>query len=197
MFTLLLLAAGIPAHAQQTTFEELISRFENGQVFYAKFTYEQTDSYTGETNSREGTLWVADEEYKVESNRQTIVVDGDYSRVYDENRNRVIVSNYEPAEDDFAPSRFLSGVDSTYTVTEQRIEGENTIITLESQDPFAVFTRVEITLGPGLIPLEIFTVDQVDTRATTVFQSGSFKAEREGLFEMEYPHDAEIVDLRN
>lgn len=195
---LLLLAAGSTvATGQQTPFEQLINRFEEGQVFHAKFTYEQSDSYTGETTSSEGALWVADDRYRVYSDRKTIIVDGENSRVYDENRNRVIVSSYEPEEDDFAPSRFLSGVDSTYAVAEQRIEDENTIITFESQDPFSVFKSVEVTLGPGLIPLIIFTVDQVDTRSTTVFHSGSFKSEREGLFLMEYPDDAEVIDMRN
>ena len=107
-------------YAQTPTFDQLKERFESGEVFAADFQHIYTDSYTEESTSSSGDIWIDQVRYKLESQGQTIVVDGETSRVYDANRNRVIIDTYEPENDDFAPSRMLSGIDTTYTVTEQK-----------------------------------------------------------------------------
>ena len=155
------------------------------------------DSYTGDTVSTSGTIWVGEEKYKVQNSQQTVVVDGQTSRVYDESKNRVIVSTYEPEEDDFAPSRFLNGTDTTYTVQKQQQAGSETLVVLSSSDPFSVFQQVEITLGAGLIPRKIFARDQADNLITTTFHSGEFQSPNQNLFVLTYPQEAEIIDMRN
>jgi len=191
------LAVTSPATAQQTPFDQLIERFRSGRVFEAAFSHEYVDSYTEDTVVTQGTIWVGDDEYKVQNQQQVVVVDGETSRVYDANRNRVIISNYEPSEDDFAPSRFLNGVDSTFTVQQQQSAGgDSVLIRLASTDPLAVFKRVEITLSGELVPLRIFALDQVDNRITTTFRNGRFEPGREKLFVLEYPEEAEIIDMR-
>lgn len=194
---LLFLTGVSPLLAQQTPFDRLIDRFRNGQIFESGFNHVYVDSYTGDTVKTSGTIWVGDDEYKVRNSKQTVVVDGTYSRVYDDNRNRVIISKYEPEEDDFAPSRFLNGADSTYVVEEQRKSGNNMLITLRSEDPFAIFKQVEITLDPNLTPLKIFAKDQADNLITTTFGSGTFKQRQAGLFVLEFPDSAEVIDMRN
>ena len=126
-----------------------------------------------------------------------MAVNGKISRVYDKERNRVIVSTYVPEEDDFAPSRILNGIDSTYTIDQQKKEGSNYIITLHSDDPFALFQKVEITLNADFIPLKIFVRDPADNLLTTTFSGGSFVGKQDDIFELEYPADAEIIDMRN
>ena len=192
-----LAGSGPAAAQQQSPFDRLIERFRNGEIYRAEFTHEYADSYTKDTVVTEGTIWVGDNEYKVRNRQQVVVVDGGMSRVYDAGRNRVIVSKYEAAEDDFAPSRFLNGADSTYTVEEQTRRNGNTHIVLTSSDPFSEFSVVEITLDDQLVPLRIFALDQVDNRITTTFRSGRFIPEREEMFVLEYPEKAEIIDMRN
>lgn len=183
--------------AQQTHFDQLINRFKQGSVFHAAFNHQYIDSYTGDTVATSGMIWVGENKYKVQNNNQTVVVDGELSRVYDKNRDRVIVSTYEPEEDDFAPSRFLNGADTTYTVQNQQQQGNETLIKLSSGDPFSVFQRVEITLGAGLIPQEIFALDQADNHITTFFNSGKFIEPQQDLFELSYPDGAEVIDMRS
>lgn len=194
---ILVLTGASLATAQHTPFERLIDRFRSGQIFKAEFTHEYADSYTEDTVLTEGTIWVGDDEYKVQNRQQVVVVDGEMSRVYDANRNRVIISKYEPSEDDFAPSRFLNGADSTYVVRKQEKKGGIILIVLDSPDPFSEFKTVEITLDEDLVPLRIFAIDQVDNRITTRFQDGSFMPDREDLFVLTYPEEAEIIDMRN
>ncbi len=191
-------AGATESGAQQTPFDQLINQFKGQDlVFRAEFDHQYIDSYTGDTVTTSGTIWVGEDKYKVQNNQQTVVVDGETSRVYDKNRNRVIVSKYVAEEDDFAPSRFLNGTDTTYTVKEQeQTEGQTRII-LASTDPFSVFQRVEITLGKGLVPRKIFARDQAENRITTFFNSGSFIKPEQQLFVLKYPDQAEIIDMRN
>lgn len=185
------------AQQAQTPFEQLKQKFESGQIFKADFTHRYEDSYTQEVAENSGKIWVGKEQYKVDSPTQLIAVNGEISKVYDSKRNRIIVSTYEPEEDDFAPSRILNGIDSTYTIDQQEKQGNRHIITLSSDDPFALFQMVRITLNDALIPLEIFVKDPADNLITTTFSGGSFMDGPKNLFEINYPANAEIIDMRN
>ena len=186
-----------PLHAQQTAFDELKQRFDNGEIFHAEFSHQYIDSYTQDTVANKGTIWVGEDKYKVRTQNQSVVVDGETSMVFDDSRNRVIMSKYEPAEDDFAPSRILNGADSTYSIENQQRRDNKIYITLVSKDPFAVFQEVEITLMSDLTPLQIFAKDQADNLITTSFRQGKFIAPKQGMFHLDYPDGAEIVDMRN
>ena len=192
-----LMAAARTGYAQQSPFEQLKEKFEDGQIFKADFSHTYVDSYTKEKTQNNGEIWVGENQYKVDSPEQLMAVNGKISRVYDKERNRVIVSTYVPEEDDFAPSRILNGIDSTYTIDQQKKEGSNYIITLHSDDPFALFQKVEITLNADFIPLKIFVRDPADNLLTTTFSGGSFVGKQDDIFELEYPADAEIIDMRN
>lgn len=184
-------------YAQQTAFDKLKQRFDAGEIFNAEFTHQYIDSYTQDTVANKGSIWVGEDKYKVRTQNQSVVVDGETSMVFDDSRNRVIMSKYEPAEDDFAPSRILNGADSTYAIESQERRDNRVYITLVSEDPFAVFQKVEITLTGDLTPLRIFAIDQADNRITTSFREGRFMAPEQGMFHLDYPEGAEIVDMRN
>lgn len=194
-FIVVVLLSSTPLLAQTPNFDQLKERFESGEVFAAEFDHTYTDSYTEEVVSSSGNIWIDKVRYKLESEGQTIVVDGEFSRVYDPDRNRVIIDAYNPEDDDFAPSRMLSGIDSTYSVSEEEING-NTRITLTSNDDFAVFVEVEILLDNQLRPLEIKAWDISDNEIVTTFTNGDFQQPEDGLFELSYPDDAEVVDMR-
>ncbi len=180
-----------------TPFEELTQKFENGQVFHAQFSHQYIDSYTGDRSTQSGEIWIGDEEYKIESAAQHVAVNGEISRVYDSNRERLIVSKYVPEEDDFAPSRILNGVDSTYAVVEQEQRGDGYFIKLQSDDPFAMFQEVEITLNENNIPTKIFVRDPAENEITTTFSGGTFVSRNTTMFDLSYPDSAEVIDMRN
>ncbi len=180
----------------QTTFEQLRSKFDDGNIFQAQFDHTYLDSYTQESTSSSGEIWINAVGYKLTSDQQTIVVDGVLSQVYDSNRNRVIISDYEADEDDFAPSRMLSGIDETYTSSESVLENGNTLITLETDDDFAAFLVVEIEVDQNLLPIKITAYDIADNIIITSFGNGLFIEDEPSVFELTYPEDAEIVDMR-
>jgi len=197
VFFALALLWSVQSTQAQTPYDQLKQKFENGQVFQSDFTHRYIDSYTQDTVQNRGQIWVGKKQYKVESPSQRVAIDGKLSRVYDGQRNRLIISEYVPEEDDFAPSRILNGIDSTYTIDQQQKKGNRHVITLSSDDPFALFRQVRITLNEQLIPMEIFVKDPADNLITTTFTGGVFKEKRNNIFELQYPADAEIIDMRN
>ncbi len=196
-FLFALLLIGSNSHIQQEPFEKLKQQFESGQILHAQFTYRYADSFTNETAVNSGELWIGRDRYRIDSSPQTVLVDGETSKVYDSNRNRLIVSEYIPEEDDFAPSRILNGLDSTYSVEQQKKEGNSYIITLRSDEPLSLYSKIKITLDQYFVPLEILAVDRADNVITTTFSDASFVKNRQSVFSITYPTDAEIIDLRD
>ena len=194
---LLILLSGSMVYAQSSTLDELKEQFSKGQVFYAAFQFTQHDDFTGETTNQDGLVWVDQIGYRLESDSKILVVDGALSQVYEEAKNRVIISDYNPEEDDFPPSRILSGIDETYSSSEEKLANGNTLITLTTDDEFALYVTVEIELTSGLKPVKITAYDFGDNVAITTFTEGSFQPKTEDTFKLVYPEDAEIVDLRN
>lgn len=192
-----IIALAGPVSAQQNALDELSDKFRKGQIFYSEFTHHFIDSYTGDSTSSQGLIWVGRERYKVRTENQSLVVDGSTSMVYDDNRNRVIISDYDPAEDDFAPSRILSGIDSTFNVEQEKNSSEGIILHLVSDDPFAIYKEVKIVLSPELVPRKIEAIDPSDNVIITSFQDGEFIEFTQDMFHLEYPGEAEIIDMRN
>lgn len=184
-------------YAQESPFSQLKEKFERGAIFNADFHHKSVDSYTQDTVANSGKIWVGEQRYKVRADNQSVVVDGQTSMVYDENRNRVIISKYEPEEDDFAPSRILNGVDSTFTVQTEEKRDDQIYIRLTSDDSFAIYKEVEIYLSNTLVPQKIRAIDPVDNVITTTFREGEFITSRENMFLLDYPSGAEVVDMRN
>jgi outer membrane lipoprotein-sorting protein len=180
----------------QTPFQQLTHKLEEGQVFHAHFTQQTVDSYTGNKSKRSGELWVAKDAYKVLSGQQEITVNRKISTVYDRKKNRVIISNYDPKDDDFAPSRFLNGVDSTYSIADQGKAGNHFFIKLHSDDPFSVFKKVTIILGKQSVPVKLKVLDSADNQIITTFSDGSFIPRRSDLFMLSYPGSVRIIDMR-
>lgn len=183
-------AQGTPA------FDQLKLAFEDGMIFHAEFSHLYEDSFTGETQHNEGVIWIGKDQYKIEGSDQVMVVDGDLSRVYDSKKNRVIISDYIEEEDDFAPSRMLQGVDDSYSVSESSLNDGRTEIVLQSDDPFSIFVTVTILLHSNGNPEEIKALDQAENLLVTSFSNGTFTETTEGLFDLETPADAELIDLR-
>ncbi len=196
LISLLLIVFAISVQAQTKVFPKLKANFENEKVFVADFEHVYYDSYTKESLTSEGRIWVSSDKYRLDSENQLLIVDGETSRVYDEVRNRVIVSDYSEEDDDFAPSRMLNGVDSTYTITEEKMDKGRTKIIMKTDDDFALYLTVEIIVNSEAIPISITAYDFSENEIITTFKNGSFLLKNEELFVLRYPQDAEIVDTR-
>lgn len=199
-YLLLFLACLMPVigSGQNTPeFDDLKQTFRDDYVYKANFTHEYHDTFTGEEQVTEGVIWVGREQYKMQSGNNIMLVDGEISRVYNNQKNRVIISDYVEEEDDFAPSRMLNGVDDSYSVEEHKNEDGQTVIELTSDDPFSVFLQVSIFLNSSGIPSRIVAVDQVENELITYFNEGEFMMQTPDTFQFQYPEDADVIDLRH
>ena len=198
----LLLIAGISFFtatgvlAQTPVFDQLKLKFDNDLLLQSDFEHRFTDSYTGEVLTSNGQIFIRSNAYKLLAEEQSLVVDGETSTVYDALKNRVIISFYDEAEDDFAPSRTLNGVDSTYSIREQREKKNITRIVMTTDDDFAIFPEIQIWVDENIIPQQILATDAADNQILTLFRNPVFVPAATVSFKLDYPADAEIIDMR-
>lgn len=173
----------------------LKKRFATGGVFRAEMTHTHVDAFTGDTTFTYGRIWLARDGYKVETADQMIVVHAGVSQVHHRLQKKLILSRYDPEEDDFAPSRFLGGQGDRYRASETRRNGRPRI-DLAFTDPFDLLRTARIELGGDGLPIAIEAVDQADNRMRTRFEFGRFTADSTGVFRLPVPAGTQIVDLR-
>lgn len=196
-----LACAHTPSIAQKSAtgnpnLDKLRAYFEQGLMFQAQLTHRLIDAYTMDTTQTVGGLWVDKNRYKIQLKTGTIMVDGKNSYVYNKEKNQVVISTYFPEEDEYAPSRILYGSLTSYQIKSSGSRQNKKIIVLTSDDPFALFSRVDIELNNNAVPLRIEVVDQGSNRILSTFTSGKFVPITAGTFSINYPKSAEVIDLR-
>lgn len=195
-FVLLFTVFTIPAMAQNSVFNRLKQKFDSGYIFKAHLNNQFIDSYTKDTMSTRGDIWIGKDRYKIILKDRYILVSNMISKVYNGIKNQVIISKYDPQEDDYAPSRFLSGSNKEYKITDKRVGKFGYLIEMRSNDPFSLFQKIEIEVTENLVPVYIKAVDQTNNITLTRFGAGIFVRPTDKMFTISYPKDAEIIDLR-
>lgn len=196
LIALIFLAGVLEKDPAPKEFELLVSRFERGEVLKGKMEHVFRDSFTGEQTFHSGQILLSKNKYLISVDGQIIYVDGEISRVYNAAENKVIISEYFPEEDEFAPSRFFSTPTDRFQLTVERRTDESILMLLRTADPFEIFTEVSIILSSQGIPLEVHAIDQTENTFTTAFIEADFFPASEAVFEFAYPESAEILDLR-
>jgi outer membrane lipoprotein-sorting protein len=197
-FFLIILILVLPAfvRAQSSVFDKLRQNFDSGEIFKAQLNHEFIDSYTHDTVSTDGDIWIGEKRYKIILKDRYILVDSVTSKVYNAIKNQLIISQYDPKEDDYAPSRFLSGSEHSYTIHQSKIDSYGYLIKMTSTDPFSIFKQVEIEVTNNYIPKYIKTIDQTDNKAISRFSDGKFVRAKAKMFTITYPKNAEVIDMR-
>jgi len=175
---------------------QLKSRFADENLFRAEMSHHFTDSYTGDVTDTYGTIWFSRDMYKIETPDQIILVRDLVSTVYNKAQKRVIISRYDPEEDEFAPSRYFTSTRETYRSQDIANNDGSTTILITSDDPFEIFSEVRIRVSRDGQPTQIDAIDQMDNAIRTTFRFGRFERVQERIFEISYPSNTEIVDLR-
>lgn len=204
MVLLLVASTTLPTHvfAQSGStgnkmFDTLRARFASGELFHSQLNHSFIDSYTGDTLITLGEVWVDKGRYKLSMRSGLVVVDGNTSHVYNAEKNQVIISPYNPDEDDYAPARFLHGSLKEYSIKNGANNGKNSVVVMTSDDPFALFTGIDIELNDKALPIRITAVDQSGNVIISRFSFGTFLKQDAHVFTLNYPKSAEIIDLRN
>jgi outer membrane lipoprotein-sorting protein len=177
--------------------QQLKAKFASQGLFRAEMSHHFTDSYTNEVTSTYGTIWIGTDVYRIDTPDQIIVVDGKISTVYNKAQKKVIISNYSADDDEFAPSRFFGATRDVYNSKDITGADGSTTIFITSDDPYEMFREVRIRVGRDGNPLEISAIDQMENDVRTTFRFGRFEQPQQHILKIDYPADAEIVDLRD
>ncbi|MCH8495138.1 MAG: outer-membrane lipoprotein carrier protein LolA [Balneolales bacterium] len=196
LVTILLFVAATLQANDSPALKQLKERFSGDVVFRAEMSHFFTDSFTDETTETYGTIWFSKDRYRIDTPDQKIVVNGDVSTVYNVRQKRVIISHYDAEEDEFAPSRFFGSSEATFRSQDSTGDDGTTTILITSDDPFELFSKVNIRVSRDGSPMQIDAIDQMDNSVRTNFRFGRFERMRSDLFTLDYPADTEVVDLR-
>jgi hypothetical protein len=178
----------------------LQERFKSGALFEADFRHRFEDDFTGENQTYRGRILITQNSYLVLGDQRRMLVDSLYSYVYEEDRNRLIISDYVEDDDEFAPSRVFKGMDETYRITEtgQGVKGESAgsvSIEFTTEDPFAIYPSATLRLRNG-VPEALSAEDSAQNRIFIRFDGGRFRDGSITLGMLNIPDDAEMIDLR-
>lgn len=178
--------------------DQISQRISEGYVYAANMSHRFTDGFTMEETETTGEVWVGTERYKVRTSDQLISVDGRVSTVFNIQQNKVLISNYHPEEDDFAPSRFIGSYQDRFEISgiEER-EGGITRVHLQSVDPFEIITVASLDIDPaGPHLIQMYAEDQTDNIYEISFTNGRFESGIDDVFTISWPNTAEVIDLR-
>ncbi len=178
--------------------DQISRRISEGYVYNANMSHRFTDGFTMEETQTSGEVWVGTDQYKVRTSDQLISVNGRVSTVYNTRQKKVIISNYFPEEDDFAPSRLIGSYQDRFEISsiEDRPGGISRVH-LQSIDPFEIITVASLDIDPaGPHLLEMYAEDQTDNIYEISFTNGNFQPLAENMFNISWPDTAEVIDLR-
>ena len=183
--------------------DELRSRYEAMELLRASFTQKTTSPFGDELPANRGTLLLRGDHYRVETDIQTFVTNGETTWVYDASQNQVLVNDYINDEATFSLSDFLHNFDSEFEVREtstRYVDGEQfEIIQMASLLDEAFFREVTLTVRKDdylitrLIVVDVnsasldFSLDDIEINP--IIEGDPF------IFIP--PGDAEIIDLRS
>jgi outer membrane lipoprotein carrier protein len=140
--------------------------------------------------------------YRIESEQQTVVTDGNDIWSYNPFTEQVIIDSYREEEEMFTPDRFLLNIPDDFYVTvgERETVGERSLITLrlipKDEHQYVRSMRMWVDES-GWLVRKAEVIDLNDTKTTYVVRTIEINRGIDAsLFTYDPPPDAEIIDLR-
>ncbi len=200
-----LISSVSPAAAQdaEDVFERLKNKYDSIESLRAEFSQTMSSSYMDEQATSHGLLIASGEKYRVETEGQTLVTDGEVTWVYMPSQQQVLINDYMEDEQTFSVNEFLFDYDERFKLSDvQRstLDGEDHfVVSLEPKSKDAFFT--EATLSMRARDNVVTRLQVVDVNGTTmVFRLTNIQINPTldaGVFSFTPPKGAEVVDLRS
>lgn len=202
---IVLFVAPKATHAQEA--DEILRRLEEKyqatQALKADFTQTTTSAFSDAARTFRGTLLLQGDRYRVETDQQTVVTNGETTWIYTPAREQVIISDYEKDETAFVPSEFfyhyhdrfavtsmetVEQKGTTYYILQMKPEKANAFyraITLRVRARDALITRLKVKNANGT--QMVFDLGNVEFGPPISASAFTFSP----------PSEAEIIDLRS
>ena len=191
------------AQSNEQLVEWLRDRYDTVDLLKADFVQHTTSPFGDEMPVNRGTLWLQDDLYRVETDYQTFVTNGETTWIFDTTANQVLVNNYVEDETTFSITHFLENFDSDYEVVSSstlRQDGEKLYtmrlraridslffkeVTLWLRDTDHIISRMLVTdVNDAVLD---FKLEDIEINPDLDIDPFAFVP----------PDDAEIIDLRS
>lgn len=178
------------------------ARYETLDAFRARFEQTVESDFAQQATDTEGLLIVSGDRYRVETDQQTYVTDGETSWIYSPAERQVVVNDASADDVSLTPETFFTDYANRFTLDARRDVRESgmryAIVDLKPVTDRSAFQRVT---------LQVRLSDLVITRLNVEDRSGSTVTIRledvvlnprlpSDVFTFTPPDDAEVVDLR-
>ena len=206
IFLIVLYAGGLSAvHAQtaEEIFDRLKAKYDTIETLRAEFSQTMTSEFSDDVETSSGVLTMKKDQYRVETQSQTLITDGITTWVYLPYEKQVLINDYEEDEMTFSINDFFFNYQDQYEVTEvktARIDGLNHhVLTMIPTRGDAFF--LSVTLSMRDTDDVVTHLEVVDANGTTMaFQLTNIVLNpvvEDDLFHFTAPDEVEIVDLRS
>ena len=191
------------AQSNEDLINRIRARYDTVELLRADFTQQTTSPFGEKMPVNQGTLILEGDNYRVETEVQTFVTDGETTWVYDTYQNQVIVNNFVKDEASFTISDFLDNFHTDYEILETSTSYINGTkhhrIRLNAISPSSFFKEVTINMRDS---------DNIITRLNVLdVNDASLDFNLDGIelnpaiegdpFSFIPPDGAEIIDLRS
>ena len=187
--------------------DQLIQRiqYRYGQIdlLRASFTQHTTSPFNEAMPLNEGTLTLRDNHYRVETDVQTFVTNGETTWIYNTFQNQVLINDFVEDESTFIINDFLNNFEQEYEVLETKVVHTNgikyNIVRLESLNGSSFFKSVTLSVRDSddiITRIEVLDVNDalLDFRLEEIEINPIIE---EDPFTFLPPEGAEVIDLRS
>jgi outer membrane lipoprotein carrier protein len=203
LFVLSIVYGSAAAFAQQNVVQNVQRTYQ--RIDDAVIRYEQVVLFpvTRTEQTFRGVVYMKKPDYyRIESEQQTVVTDGETIWSYNPFTDQIIIDRFRPDEQMFTPDRFLLNVpDDFYTTVGERetVEGRTLILVRlvpKSDHQFVRSMRLWIDESEWIVR-RAEVIDLNENRTTYIVTDIQLNPGLDrDLFEYRPPEDAEIIDLR-
>lgn len=192
-----------PSSEADELLERLEQTYDETEALSARFTQTTTSSFSGEAITHSGTLLLQGDRYRVETNQQTLVTNGETTWVYTPSEDQVIVNDYVEDETAFAPSEFFYDYDDRFAVTSVETttqDGEpHHVLRLEPKEESAFYREITLWMRDrDNLVTQLKVVDADDTEMIFELEDIEFNPSVSAdTFTFSPPDGTEVVDLRS
>jgi len=191
------------AQSADTVFERLKEKYDTIESLRAEFSQTMTSSYMDDEVTSKGVLVIQGDRYRVETDGQTLVTDGDVTWVYMPSQNQVLINDHNDDEQTFSINEFLFDYDENFDASDVKtatLGGQkHFVLTLTPKSEDAFFT--EATLSMRDSDDVITQLQVVDVNGTTMlFNLENIQLNptlQDNIFSFTPPQGTEVVDLRS
>ncbi len=191
------------AQSNEQLVEWLRDRYDTVDLLKADFVQHTTSPFGDDMPVNRGTLWLQDDLYRVETDYQTFVTNGETTWIFDTAANQVLVNNYVEDETTFSITHFLENFDSDYEVVSSstiRQDGEKLYtMRLRARIDSLFFKEVTLWLrDTDHIISRLLVTDVNDAVLDFVLEDIEINPVLDiDPFAFVPPDDAEVIDLRS